>query len=842
MLRICSFLVVFLLHVKGFYGSEVSVYVALQGDLNLTVRADRWWNGTSHKIAARIMDAANETVTQKSFVVDRQVLNVTFSCGVVNRAGRYRVQFSVGAAVVDEVPLQVVWPPIILQAPSEMSTYRSAFQVKIQWVHLKCYPPKTANISVSADVIHCGLRNTSCSFQWLQQVRASVAVTDVWQTHGIVDASFGCQSLSRSGFYRIALRVSSGNVINADDIIGVSDRIHVMTNADFQLQIRSQYAVPCRQQVLVFYRHPSCTGTHDRIRLYAKIYSNVSVSIARPFRMDYIGEQQVAGDRNVVAFACRSLEERLFDALCFRYVNIADDKSVTEISESCIPRHATSGYVEPNWGLWSRFSACTSKCGDGIRYRYRYCDNPSPQYVGSFCSGHPIEVDRCRQATCPEVATTRSPLLESEERRGTSGTSADLTAICRCGCSQQLELNNISLTLAASSAMCYHHELTWMFNVSSHNRIRVNFDYLRLGCHADIALVIRDGATTYSPLIQIIDGQAEARSLSMVTTTTSTIFMELNAGHVVGDDEFPQCITGFVASLRVVESSDTATDHPVVSNKSKISDMQSTIIAIASILLIVAGGVSILSALYSKCGLQLRHGLSTNLTKESISDCSDWSDESEYQLLSVTTVTSVVDDDSSNEMNKLDVSPPAKTRHIRAMKSLPNSPLTGMRKGPRVNLSVLSRSSATILQLRHPDRLNSVKIDQSQCSIYSLNDSGRREDIELCEILKTDSEVTLKLNTNEEEKVLNTKFKLRVSSSQETCTSFTKSSVSFATASISDQEFELDYYDLDVCNPGDVADSFLRCIDEDVIFWDHSLQDSTSSVMIGEGDSAVEVE
>ena len=148
----------------------MSVYVALQGDLNLTVRADRWWNGTSHKIAARIMDAANETVTQKSFVVDRQVLNVTFSCGVVNRAGRYRVQFSVGAAVVDEVPLQVVWPPIILQAPSEMSTYRSAFQVKIQWVHLKCYPPKTANISVSADVIHCGLRNTSCSFQWLQQV------------------------------------------------------------------------------------------------------------------------------------------------------------------------------------------------------------------------------------------------------------------------------------------------------------------------------------------------------------------------------------------------------------------------------------------------------------------------------------------------------------------------------------------------------------------------------------------------------------------------------------------------------------------------------------------------
>ena len=279
-----------------------------------------------------------------------------------------------------------------------------------------------------------------------------------------------------------------------------------------------------------------------------------------------------------------------------------------------------------------------------------------------------------------------------------------------------------------------------------------------------------------------------------------------------------------------------ASDRQLLSKTGRSTDVQSTVIAISSILLMVAGGVSILSAVYSKYGFHLRHGIPNKNFKESISDCSDWSDESEYQLLSITTITSIADDDSSSEMGKVDVCQPVRAHQcVRAMKSLPNSPLTGVRRANRVNLSILSQSSSTILQrvARHQDQLKQLKIDRSKCSIYSLNDCGRREDIEMCEMMTADSQVTLKLGT-EEEKVLNTKF-LSVSSSQETCTSYNKSSISFATASISDQEFELDYYDLDVYNTGDVADSFLRCIDEDdVIFWDPALIDtgtcSTSSV------------
>lgn len=88
------------------------------------------------------------------------------------------------------------------------------------------------------------------------------------------------------------------------------------------------------------------------------------------------------------------------------------------------------------------------------------------------------------------------------------------------------------------------------FQVSWHYQIEVNFDYLRLDCHADVTLIIRDGVTAYSPLMQIINGQTKMPLVSAMTTT-SRIFMELNSSHVAEDNEFPQCVTGFIVGLRV---------------------------------------------------------------------------------------------------------------------------------------------------------------------------------------------------------------------------------------------------------------------------------------------------
>ena len=86
--------------------------------------------------------------------------------------------------------------------------------------------------------------------------------------------------------------------------------------------------------------------------------------------------------------------------------------------------------------------------------------------------------------------------------------------------------------------------------MSLQEEIDVKLNYLRLDCHSDVTLIIRDGSTTYSPLIQIIHSGAQI-PLAVAMTTTSKIFMELDAGNVTEENQFPQCVTGFVASLRV---------------------------------------------------------------------------------------------------------------------------------------------------------------------------------------------------------------------------------------------------------------------------------------------------
>lgn len=37
------------------------------------------------------------------------------------------------------------------------------------------------------------------------------------------------------------------------------------------------------------------------------------------------------------------------------------------------------------WSPFSNWSACSTNCGKGVRYRYRFCDSPPPRYGAKFC-------------------------------------------------------------------------------------------------------------------------------------------------------------------------------------------------------------------------------------------------------------------------------------------------------------------------------------------------------------------------------------------------------------------------------------------------------------------------
>nr|XP_057904183.1 properdin-like isoform X2 [Doryrhamphus excisus] len=43
--------------------------------------------------------------------------------------------------------------------------------------------------------------------------------------------------------------------------------------------------------------------------------------------------------------------------------------------------------VDGHWGAWSEMSPCTARCGEGLRFSTRVCNQPAPKYGGRFCEG-----------------------------------------------------------------------------------------------------------------------------------------------------------------------------------------------------------------------------------------------------------------------------------------------------------------------------------------------------------------------------------------------------------------------------------------------------------------------
>ena len=343
----------------GCHGDDSSVYTVLEGDLNVEMRVDlnasrHYSDASRSSLVARILNRINETLVWKSVQWPQvgQPINCSFTCGVIDRAGLYRLQLWAededDHLLLYSTDLVARWPNIDIQVPTELMNYRADFVAKLEWARLKCYPLNNSSLSLRAQVIHCGYRNTTCSMQHqFNQIRASVAIdSTIWQTRD-VDVRFGCDVLSHPGFYRVVI-VSAGSPA---DVIGMSQAIHVTMNPEFQMQIRVKQALPCGRELHVFYRRPECSGRRDRIRLYGKLYSNVSASIDAPFRLHYITEKVINPSRNLIAFPCQLFDPPpppygsappVYDAYCFRYVNTAPNNAIIEISQTCIPTHNQS--------------------------------------------------------------------------------------------------------------------------------------------------------------------------------------------------------------------------------------------------------------------------------------------------------------------------------------------------------------------------------------------------------------------------------------------------------------------------------------------------------------------
>ncbi|XP_015115584.1 A disintegrin and metalloproteinase with thrombospondin motifs 2 [Diachasma alloeum] len=53
------------------------------------------------------------------------------------------------------------------------------------------------------------------------------------------------------------------------------------------------------------------------------------------------------------------------------------------------------------WSTWTPWGKCSRTCGVGVRLRYRLCNDPTPSFGGTECSGNRQEFKSCEQSECP---------------------------------------------------------------------------------------------------------------------------------------------------------------------------------------------------------------------------------------------------------------------------------------------------------------------------------------------------------------------------------------------------------------------------------------------------------
>ena len=51
--------------------------------------------------------------------------------------------------------------------------------------------------------------------------------------------------------------------------------------------------------------------------------------------------------------------------------------------------------IDGGWSVWSNWTDCTARCGNGLRIRTRTCDNPLPQNRGQNCTGDKVMTEKC---------------------------------------------------------------------------------------------------------------------------------------------------------------------------------------------------------------------------------------------------------------------------------------------------------------------------------------------------------------------------------------------------------------------------------------------------------------
>ncbi|XP_019769669.2 A disintegrin and metalloproteinase with thrombospondin motifs 9 isoform X2 [Dendroctonus ponderosae] len=60
--------------------------------------------------------------------------------------------------------------------------------------------------------------------------------------------------------------------------------------------------------------------------------------------------------------------------------------------------------IDGGWGYWQPWGECSRTCGGGIKKSVRYCDSPTPENGGNYCTGKSVQYKSCNTNDCEETA------------------------------------------------------------------------------------------------------------------------------------------------------------------------------------------------------------------------------------------------------------------------------------------------------------------------------------------------------------------------------------------------------------------------------------------------------
>uniref|UniRef100_A0A336L527 CSON003189 protein n=1 Tax=Culicoides sonorensis TaxID=179676 RepID=A0A336L527_CULSO len=527
------------------------------------------------------------------------VTQITISCQYFIRGGTYELEI-VGNDINSTLDnrsndrlrqyLDVRWPVAHMMATTNtIATYPNhSVKVHLEFEGVECQriDPSLADLpEFWLELVYCG-QETICDSANVT-TKSQILYTE--PLRGLVSSKIielSCDLFGLAGNYIFQLKPISPT----PSYVKAAVMIRADWSEKFVFNVHAHSIFPCEPHsggIGVLFEYPACIlDQSDRVRLYAKLRADVA-SLSPPTSLHYITEQRVIKGQHSLHFDCELFTEKYVE-YCFVYVSQAISGAVADVRMDCVPTLPVKDSDTGGWSPFSNWSACSTNCGKGVRYRYRFCDSPPPRYGAKFCEGPSVETEACYGIKNPDsfeclYGEYDKTVLEH------GNVMEEIGPACRCGCI--IHLGKVkSKRVIASSAQACPGRTFWLIQADEGHQIQFKLDFFRLPC-SNQYLRVRDGDTLQADLIGGYIGGME-NNLNVLESTGPQLLIEFFSDDLTHSNN-GLCGGGFLGHATQIKLNSIANitvsaiiKNPIQSHKIKIIDFKLTLAHLAAIVFV----------------------------------------------------------------------------------------------------------------------------------------------------------------------------------------------------------------------------------------------------------------